>query len=251
MPLDTKNSLPIDVLRELERIEAIPANARDAKDTAFYNARAGVLHTDRTILHDDKVEILKEQEENEAITVQELLSIPYWNDVRVPVTSTNLGGTKDPTFEKFKDNGAGSQGVFGYFFDAGIEEELYFMVQLPHNYIEGSDIKAHVHWVPKTSGAGNVGWGLEYTVAGMGETFGNTAIITGVGATGSTAGKHNITELGTIDGSGLKISDMLICRVFRDATAGADTYTGDAGLLEIDFHIKETVRGSLTEYSKE
>lgn len=70
-----------------------------------------------------------------------------WDDLRVSVFSTKTGGSKEPAWTKVLDDGAGSQGVFTYFFDSGSEEELYFAVQFPHAWMLGTDIEAHLHWM--------------------------------------------------------------------------------------------------------
>lgn len=180
-----------------------------------------------------------------------------WDDLRVPVLSTKLGGSKEPTFSKVFDNGAASQGVFTYLFDDTIEQELYFMVQLPHNWKQGSNIEAHVHWFPTVNGAAgqDVCWGLEYTWANIGGVFGNTTIIHGDTnhlAETLVANKQYLTELGNINSTGKTFSSMIICRVFRDATGalGTDDYPNDAALLEIDFHYQIDSLGSDEEYVK-
>ena len=172
-----------------------------------------------------------------------------WDDLRVPVEATGAGSTRKPGFSKFLDDGSGSQGVWVQWFDDNAEEELYFTVQLPHSYKEGTDIQPHVHWVSKHANAGDVVWGLEYTWANMGDAFQNTTIITG---TGSNDGiyNHHITSLGLISGTGKDYSSMLVCRIFRDAGNAADTYTKDAGVLEVDFHFQVQSVGTKYDASK-
>jgi hypothetical protein len=246
----TKNDLPIDVLRELERIEAIPENARDDKDKAFYSARSAHVHTDRTVLHNDKIEILKEQEENSVITLQELFSLPYYDDIRVPLTAVQKAGIKDPDFIKCLDDGVGSTGVYAHGFDSVSEEEVFFMVQLPHDYIEGSDIYPHIHWGAGVT-SGDVVFGLEYSWCNYGDVAGNTNIIEATATVADVAKTHSVAVLPTLSGTGKKISSVLVCRLFRKAGDVADTMVGDALVLEIDFHYKKTIRGSITEYTKE
>ena len=185
-----------------------------------------------------------------------------WDDLRIAINSTKLGGSKDPGFAVFKTDGGApaSQGVFLYWFDKSNEEELYFVAQMPHAWDEGTDIECHVHWVPASTSASaglDVCWGLEYTWANINGTFGNTTLIYGDeqtnGATETiTVDKHYLTELGTIDATGKTMSSMLVCRVFRDATGagGTDDYDDDAGLLEIDFHYQINSLGSKEEYVK-
>jgi hypothetical protein len=183
------------------------------------------------------------------------------DDLRVPVTSTRVSGSKDPDFAVFSTDGAGSQGVFAYWFDKSLEEELYFIVQLPHAWSQGSNIKPHVHWTPKTDGAEGafVRWGLEYTWANVGGTFGNTSIVYADVSSAETAthaedsvvlaNKHYVTSLPSLDGTGKLLSGIINCRVFRD-TAN-DTYSDDAGLLEIDFHYTINSFGSDEAFTKE
>jgi hypothetical protein len=176
-----------------------------------------------------------------------------WDDLRVPVTAVKLGGVNDPGFQLFRDDGAGSTGVFSYaFIGTGIlEEELFFAAQLPHTYKEGTDILAHVHWSPSTAAAGNVVWQMEYTKSSVNGTFGNTTLLTGTAdSTDSTQYKHLVATVGTISGTGMKISDVIICRIFRDPAHASDTYGADAFLHEIDFHFEVNTMGSRQEFIK-
>jgi len=182
-------------------------------------------------------------------------SATRWDDLKIPVTSTKKEGTKPPSYDIFKNNGAGSQGVITYKFNPDSEKELYFTLQLPHAWKEGTAILPHVHWSVKTDvGSTSVVWGLEYTWINVGGTFGNTTIITGgtpiapIGAV--TAYEHAITSLGSIDGTGKTLSSMMVCRIFRDSTNPADDYTGDSYLFEIDFHYEIDSDGSRQEYIK-
>lgn len=173
-----------------------------------------------------------------------------WDDLRVPVTATNIGTANDPNFSQVLTNGAGSQGVYTYLFDASAEEELFFNVQLPHAWKEGTDIEPHVHWFPTSADTGTVRWGLEYTWSSVNGAFGNTTIIYTNDPADGTAYKHQLADFSAISATGQTLSSMLMCRVFRDAGNVADTYTGDAGLLEIDFHHRIDSLGSLSEYVK-
>jgi len=170
-----------------------------------------------------------------------------------------LAGIKDPGFAVFKTNGAGSTGVYTYWYDKDTEEEVFFSCQMPHNWKEGTDIHPHVHWTPKTDGttsASRVCWGLEYTWSNITGSFGNTSISYAnlpISYTGSPiADAHYLTELPDISGAGKTFSSMLICRLFRDATSSgsSDSYGYDAGLLEFDFHYEIDSFGSQDEFVK-
>jgi len=181
-----------------------------------------------------------------------------FDDIRVPVSSTRAGGTKDPDFAVWKTDGS-SQGVFVQWFDKAAEEELYFSMQLPHSWKTGTDIEPHVHWIPKADGSAGavVNWGLECNWTAIGSTGITTTIIYSstnhAGDTTLVADKHYLSDLGMMDGSAITgVSSMAVCRVFRDATGAlaTDDYDNDAGLLEIDFHYEIDAIGSGTEYEK-
>jgi len=173
-----------------------------------------------------------------------------WVDLKVNVQRLTSRGVKPPGINDVVDLGAGP-GLFTYWFDNDTEEELFFTVQMPHGWLEGSDIKPHVHWVGNT-GSGNVEWGLEYSWANVNDLFSGTSItLTAYTAISTYADyKHMLTPLGSMDGSGKKLSSILLCRIYRNATSGNDTFTQDSGLLQIDFHYQIDSDGSREELTK-
>ncbi|MFI1773031.1 hypothetical protein ACH5TX_15060 [Flavobacteriaceae bacterium MEBiC06459] len=177
-----------------------------------------------------------------------------WDDLKVPMNSTNKGSSNAPDWTLFKRNGS-SQGVWLYWFNKGYEEELYFLVQMPHAWKEGSDIYPHIHWTTKSDvGTYKVTWALEYSWSNVGDVFPDTTILTSsypIAAVGTvSAYEHAITSLGTISGSGKTLSSVLVCRVYRDGDGPNDTYPTDAGILEIDFHYQIDSDGSREQYTK-
>jgi hypothetical protein len=173
-----------------------------------------------------------------------------YEDLRVPMTSTKLGGSKDPGFEVFIANG-GSQGVFAYVFDKISEEELYFAVQIPHSWKIGSTIFPHVHWGVKTVPAGGttVRWGLEYTVVDIDGVFSAPVIVYTTATDPVTQYKHILSGMTHITMAGItSVSAMMLCRVFRDVAN--DTFNADASLFEFDFHYEIDTVGSRQPTSK-
>jgi hypothetical protein len=186
-----------------------------------------------------------------------------YTDLVVPLFNTRLGADNQAIWAKMNDNGSGSRGVYTYTFEnqsTGNEEEVFFSVQLPHNWKEGSTIYPHVHWSPQTSGNnGSVVWGLEYTWVNYNSTtpltFPNTTIITVTSASingSSYRDKHLITSFNglTPDNTQDKISSILMCRFFRKSGDAADTYNGNAAVLSVDFHYQMDGIGSHTEFAK-
>jgi hypothetical protein len=184
-----------------------------------------------------------------------------FGDLTIPLYSTKTGEAgSQPAWVKMKDNGAGSRGVYAYNFAGGTEQEVFFSVQLPHNWKEGSAIYPHVHWSPQTTGqSGTIVWGIEYTWvnynAASPETFANTTLLTATSVSingTASAGRHLITAFAllTPDNTQDKISSVLMCRFYRKGGDAADTYNGNAAVMSVDFHYEIDAIGSRTEYIK-
>jgi hypothetical protein len=175
-----------------------------------------------------------------------------WDDLRVSMdkgsSSASLGYSP----------GESSGGQIWYFRDAKGLETLSFQVQLPHTYKEGTNIYPHLHWTPLTSRSGNVEWNLDYTWVNFDETtpsaFPSTTTTTVVATGPFTARTHLITPLTVnndgLDGTGKKVSSILICRLWRNSANSADTYGDDAGLLSFDFHYQINSVGSKSQFIK-
>lgn len=178
-----------------------------------------------------------------------------WDDLRVAATATR-SAANSPSFTAWKD------GLLMTWFDKAGEEMIYFDVQLPHSWKEGTSVEAHVHWVPKTSQTSqNVCWALEYSWAKIGGIFATSDVIYGntitvpSGITSPVANTHYLTSLGMLDPASWSVegvSSMLSCRLYRDATSSlaTDDYNDDAGLLEMYFHIEKDTVGSRLLYQK-
>jgi len=171
-----------------------------------------------------------------------------WDDLRVPMENTRINpANSEPAFEQI-----GSTGLYSFAFDAANndDESLHFVAQLPHGYKEGSDLHPHIHWLPSTTNTGNVVWELDYVAMAIDGTMGTVQTLEATVAADGTALKHQVDELGAIDGDGLGISSMLICRLTRLGDDAADTFTGIAYAMEFDFHYQMDTIGSRQEYVK-
>lgn len=196
-------------------------------------------------------------------TMAALGTARVWDDLRVPFNAVKIAGVRDPDFALFRNDEeqSPSVGVFIYWFEPTTRnEEVFFAVQLPHNWVEGSAIIPHVHWTPKLHVPEhplnqNVRWRLEWMWESIGGDFGLTSFV--VASTHYPAdsilapGRHYMTAFPALTNNpARKISSMLICRLERDATHADDTYEHDAGLFEIDFHYQIDTLGSRTETVK-
>jgi hypothetical protein len=175
-----------------------------------------------------------------------------WDDLRTEITVRSTG-SKAPAFNAWLN------GLYLYEFDdasAGSEKEVFFGIQLPHGWKEGSTIFPHVHWTNKTAGSAGqvIRWGLEYTLQKLGSVFGATTIIYGETiSTGviTSANSHLLTPIGAgIDMTGMTLSTMIVGRLFRNSSHVNDTYGGIAGGLSFDIHYEIDSFGSSAEYTK-
>jgi len=93
---------------------------------------------------------------------------------------------------------------------------------------------------------------LEYTwanaVAAPGNTFPETVVLDPVDQAGAGAYAHQIAPFTEIDGTGMRLSSVLLCKLSRVGGATEDTFDDDAFGLSVDFHIQVAGHGSIEEY---
>lgn len=124
-----------------------------------------------------------------------------------------------------------------YGFDGATQiEELYYHIDLQHDYVAGTDLIWHIHWVPSTAGGGNVKFQIYYQWVEAGGVFpAATLSAPAAVAAGTTAWADKRTDF-TLSGSGHTYNSRLLVKVFRDPTDAADTYAGDAVLTSMGCH---------------
>lgn len=162
-----------------------------------------------------------------------------WDDLRVPLSTVRVGPVGPPDFSIFLTGTGSTKGVRAYMFDAGSEEQVFFDVQMPHPYKQGTNVIPHAHISPMTTGSGVVRLGLEFSLSPVNGTFSNPVIYyTTVAITGNEIRKHKIANFADIDLTAYTTnpSIMIKCRFFRDAASTKDTYGADIAVHEFDFH---------------
>lgn len=190
-------------------------------------------------------------------------SAERWDDLKVPVNTVKTGSSWWAGTTESGDWGSFLEGTqLIWFYSNTDANAVYFSVQMPHGWKEGSAIFPHVHWTNKAAPNQNrVTWVLEYTWTNPGEAFVATNEITGylVPTAGDNVSigddivlnEHAITPLGLgngIDASDKTLSSMLICKLSRKASDSNDTYSGSAGLIEIDFHYQLDKDGTIEQF---
>lgn len=133
-------------------------------------------------------------------------------------------------------------GVLAQSFSGVALQQSYWNFYLPLGWVEGGLVVPQVCWAPADAVAGNVNWGVEYSIispAGVAAT----ATLTASTATPAVAGQYTITELADIDLAGRPIRSVLHARLYRDGAA--DSYNNTALLLNFGLRTQVNSVGSV------
>ena len=162
----------------------------------------------------------------------------YWDDLQVNISSVRLHPSNQPTWTAYK-------GGYVLSFDEGDDDEIYFVAQLPHKYMHGSNIEFHLHLAFPDGNSGDVDWTFTYSWANMGDAFpAFTTVNTQISSPG-VADKHLYSVIiNPIDGTGKKGSSVLICSLTRNGGSANDTYSNNVYLVALDFHHQVDKPGS-------
>ena len=161
-----------------------------------------------------------------------------WDDVRVSLVTRGSGGV-NPVFSQI-------QGVlYAYKFSGTADNEIFFEVQMPHGWKEGTTIYPHVHWASNGTSTANVTWGLSYEWQNIDGLFGGaySTITNSIPASGvaKTQQISNISTIGITE-TDKKISSMILCRLYR--AGNADSNNDECFLLAFDIHYEVNTIGS-------
>jgi len=175
-------------------------------------------------------------------------TVTTWDDLRFPPSLSKKIPGKEAKDQIYKS-------TVVLKFEDGADQGITFVVQLPHDYKFGSDLRPHMHMVMpvagSASGVQNIKFDMTYCAANLNEAFGaelNLSITADVQSRASDL--HGLVPLGTIDGSAIDdVSTMILCSLTRDVSV-ADNFTEDIYLLEVDIHYEKDSTGSETEYTK-
>lgn len=160
-----------------------------------------------------------------------------WEDLRISIVLRGSGGNS-PVFSQLQGN------LYAYKFSGTAVNEIYFELQMPHSWKDGTTIYPHVHWVSSGSSTSQVTWGLDYEWKNIGEAFtGTTSNIT-TSATPGGVKVHNINNIGSsgITESDKGLSSMIMCRLYRNGLTDANNE--DCFLLAFDLHYEMNTIGS-------
>jgi hypothetical protein len=183
--------------------------------------------------------------------------------VTIPPSAMIPDPTNPPVLDAIYGN------LLTYKFSYSTDKFLYFQIEMPSDWCEGSTIRPYVHWAGKTNGleSASVGWTLEYSWTNAGGIYGEgserrigetiDAASAGI-ATANTlssdppdvlqAYEHYAAPFGLagfddgIPGTGKKIRSVLLCRLNRNT--GMGQIYGDVFLIAFDVIYEVDALGS-------
>jgi hypothetical protein len=228
----------------------------------------GLCSSDRIIFRDfiegfvatdESVSVSGDITVDSVVTGDFTLSNTSFEDLRFPLTGRNI----DTASGRIDYNFYNGSVVFADNARYNIAETVSFLIQLPHSWKEGTDLRPHIHWLQQSSNMPN--WLIAYkwyakaasTVISTdwtGHTFskyGDNAF------TYSTGVIHQLTGFSNIDATGKGFSDCLHICLWRDSGNDSGEFTGadpsslDEHVLEFDIHYEVDSFGTDEEFSQE
>lgn len=164
-----------------------------------------------------------------------------WSDIVVALHGAELHPTQSPQWIDYK-GGRALQ------FSGTANQTIYFDCQLPHSYAEGTDLEFHVHAVHQVTETGTVIWELTHSWANVGEVFPTQTTVSKTFPSHEPQDVHGAGSVATLDGTGKKVSSILMCSLTRKGAV--DTSTSASLLIGVDFNFLMDTLGSREEYAK-
>jgi hypothetical protein len=121
-----------------------------------------------------------------------------------------------------------------------LNDEVFFSVQFPHAWREGTAISPHLHVVTSGTNANPVKFTMDYAWADINGTYpGVNGSVYGTMTPPGVALTHKILNLDSaaIATAGKKLSSILLCRLTR-VTNGATDNTDDVFVTSFDIHLQ-------------
>jgi hypothetical protein len=143
---------------------------------------------------------------------------------------------------------------YGYLeFPSNIEKEAFYLMNMPHSYKFGTEMKIHVHWAKTTSAPGDVVWKVDHECADVGEIFTdtlpNTTELSYITDDQDTAYLHAYATGAFLPAPELtSLAGMCVMRLWRDVAA--DDYADNAIVYLFGVHFLADTIGSATETAK-
>ena len=161
-----------------------------------------------------------------------------WHDITSEVKARGVGAT-DPAWAQI-----GATAFYAY--DFAINDQVWMAFHIPHDYVKGTDIYIHAHWLPDGTNAQPVKWQFIYSYAhGHNQAAYNLTgtTVSATQAVGGTQYQHYVTETAAITIAGMEPDGILMVNVKR-VTNGATENTDEIFLMTCDIHYQSSDTGT-------
>ena len=160
-----------------------------------------------------------------------------WHDITSEVKARGVGAT-DPAWEQINST------VF-YAYNFAVNDQVWHSFHIPHDYVQGTDVYIHSHWMPDGTNTATVRWEYTYAYAhGHNQAAYNLTgtTVTADQTVGGTQYQHYVTESAALS-IDMEPDGILEVRV-RRVTNGAVDNTDGIFLLTSDVHYQSTDIGT-------
>lgn len=175
------------------------------------------------------------------------LEQPCYRD-EFPTQLVPAGGAAAPDQENYTIAGVSTRRYS--FAGVNTEERISGSFEIPHDYKTDAPIEVHVHWLPATTGAGNVQWHFDWAFLKVDTAPQSETTLSIVDSTNNQQFYHKIKAFGNLPTNGYALGDKILFTLRRTPNGALDTYTGDAILEQIALHIPVDTLGSRKIYVK-
>jgi hypothetical protein len=125
-------------------------------------------------------------------------------------------------------------------FDVG--DQMWFELHIPHDYVPGTDVHFHAHWVADGTNANSVKWQFDWCTAagyGRGEFAFASPTTDTAETTPGTQYRHYISETDAQVSAAFETDGLIMVRVTR-ITNGGTNNTDNIFVLFVDAHYKSS-----------
>ena len=162
-----------------------------------------------------------------------------WRDITSDIIARGTGPT-DPNWLQI-----GSTPFWAY--DFSLNDQVWMNFHVPHDYIKGTDIHIHTHWIPDGTDTSSVKWEFVYSYAhghNQQEYDLTGTTITAEQVVGGTQYRHYVTETEGINILNMEPDGIIMVNITRVTNGGTDNTDG-IFLLTADIHYQSNNRATL------
>jgi len=187
----------------------------------------GVVYADQIVISDVS---------GDGIKVGDVASSAYgWRDITGRIEVRGVAAT-DPDWAQIASTGF-------YAYDFSVNDTVWISYHIPHDFVPGTDVHFHVHWMPDGTDANIVKWQFQvaYAKGFDQEAFplASPTTLTCQEAGPGVAYQHMVTETAAVD-LGITEPDGHILAIIKRLTNGGTENTDEIFVFDADVHYQST-----------